>query len=95
MLAIQLRIGKVQMAGIAKSLDISEATLRRRLAVEGTSFSALVDGVRFELAKRYLQDPTLELGDVSLLLGFRDPDTFRAAFVAWSDGAPPESYRAA
>ena len=49
------------MAGIAKALDMSEATLRRRLAQEGTSFSALVEEVRFELAKRYLSDPTLEV----------------------------------
>ena len=93
-LSAQLRLGKVQMAGIAKALDMSEATLRRRLALEGTSFSALVEEVRFELAKRYLSDPTLEVADVSVLLGFRHTSEFVAAFAVWSSGVSPEAYRA-
>lgn len=93
MLSTQLRLGKVQMAGIAKALDMSEATLRRRLSLEGTSFSALVEEVRFELAKRYLRDPTLEVEDVSVLLGFRDPREFASAFALWSHGISPEVFR--
>ena len=93
-LGTQLRLGKVQMAGIARALEMSEATLRRRLSMEGTSFSALVEETRFELAKRYLRDPTLELADIAVLLGFRQPGDFAAAFTLWSNGRSPESYRA-
>jgi AraC-like DNA-binding protein len=93
-LSSQLRLGKVQMAGIAKALEMSEATLRRRLSLEGTSFSALVEEVRFELAKRYLRDPTLEVADVGVLLGFRQPSDFVAAFQSWSQGVSPAAFRA-
>ena len=93
LLGAQLRLGKVQMAGIAKALDMSEATLRRRLSQEGSSFSALLEEVRFELAKRYLRDPTLQLADVAQLLGFRDLASFGETFARWSRGAPPEAYR--
>lgn len=81
------------MAGVAKALEMSEATLRRRLNQEGSSFSALLDEVRFELAKRYLRDPTLEVADVAQLLGFRDLASFDETFARWSSGQPPESYR--
>jgi AraC-like DNA-binding protein len=93
-LSSQLRLGKVQMAGIAKALEMSEATLRRRLSLEGTSFSALLEEVRFELAKRYLRDPTLEAADVAVLLGFRQPSEFVLAFQAWSGGVTPDAFRA-
>jgi AraC-like DNA-binding protein len=93
LLGAQLRLGKVQMAGIAKALDMSEATLRRRLNQEGSSFSALLEEVRFELAKRYLRDRTLEVSDVAQLLGFRDLASFGETFARWSRGAAPEAYR--
>jgi AraC-like DNA-binding protein len=93
LLGAQLRLGKVQMAGIAKALEMSEATLRRRLSQEGSSFSALLEEVRFELAKRYLRDPTLEVADVAHLLGFRDVLSFGETFARWSRGDVPETYR--
>ena len=93
-LGTQLRLGKVQMAGIARALEMSEATLRRRLSLEGTSFSTLVEETRFELAKRYLRDPTLEVPDIAVLLGFRDARDFASAFELWSQGVSPEAYRA-
>jgi AraC-like DNA-binding protein len=93
-LGTQLRLGKVQMAGIARALEMSEATLRRRLSLEGTSFSTLVEETRFELAKRYLRDPTLEVADIAVLLGFRHAQDFAAAFELWSQGVSPEAYRA-
>jgi AraC-like DNA-binding protein len=93
LLGAQLRLGKVQMAGVAKALDMSEATLRRRLNQEGSSFSELLEEVRFELAKRYLRDPTLEVADVAQLLGFRDLASFGETFTRWSRGQAPEAYR--
>jgi AraC-like DNA-binding protein len=93
LLGAQLRIGKVQMAGIANALHMSEATLRRRLSQEGSSFSRLLEEVRFELAKRYLRDPTLEVCDVAQLLGFRDVASFGDSFARWSRGAAPEAFR--
>ncbi len=93
-LTTHLRLGKTSMAAVAKALAISEATLRRRLGQEGTSFSRVVDEVRFALARRYLRDPTLEVGEVALLLGFREPGGFIQVFERWSGGVSPAAYRA-
>jgi AraC-like DNA-binding protein len=93
LLAEQLRLGKVQMVHIARAMNVSEATLRRRLLQEGTSFSELVESTRFELAQRYLRDSTFQLEDVAFLLGFRDIESFSEAFLSWSGGNPPSAYR--
>jgi len=94
-LTAQLRLGKASMASVARALAISEATLRRRLGQEGTSFSRVVEEVRFALARRYLGDPTLEVGEVAQLLGFREPAGFVQVFERWSGGVSPAAYRAA
>lgn len=94
-LTSQLRVGKASMASVARALAISEATLRRRLGQEGTSFSRVVDEVRFGLACRYLRDPTLEVVEVAQLLGFREPTDFDQVFERWSGGASPAQFRAA
>ena len=93
LLSAELRLGRVQMARIARALGMSEATLRRRLSDEGSSFSGVLDEVRFSLAKCYLSDPSLEVRDVAELLGFRDEESFRESFARWSSGSPPEAYR--
>lgn len=94
-LTSQLRLGKASMASVARALAISEATLRRRLGQEGTSFSQVVDEVRFGLACRYLRDPTLEVIEVAQLLGFREPTGFDQVFERWSGGLSPAQFRAA
>jgi AraC-like DNA-binding protein len=94
-LTSQLRLGKASMASVARALAISEATLRRRLGQEGTSFSRVVEEVRFALARRYLRDPTLEVNEVGLLLGFREPTGFIQVFERWSGGVSPADFRAA
>jgi AraC-like DNA-binding protein len=89
----QLRFGKASMASVAQALGVSEATLRRRLLQEATSFSRVLDEVRFELARRYLADPTLQLNDVAQLLGFRDPEALTEVFERWAGGTTPAAYR--
>ena len=46
---------------VARELCMSERTLQRRLAEEGTSFHQMVDDARRELAQRYLNQPQLGL----------------------------------
>jgi AraC-like DNA-binding protein len=92
-LTTQLRLGKASMASVARAMSISEATLRRRLGQEGTSFSQVVEEVRFALARRYLEDPTLEVLEVAQLLGFREPGGFIQVFERWSGGVSPAAFR--
>ena len=75
---------------VAKRLLISERTLQRRLADEGTDFSALVDAVRREMAQQYLGSTKLTLKMLSYKLGFSDPSAFHRACIRWFGKAPGE-----
>ncbi len=77
---------------VAKRLLISERTLQRRLADEGTDFSALVDDVRREMAQQYLGSDKLTLKMLSYKLGFSDPSAFHRACLRWF-GKPPGEFQ--
>lgn len=73
---------------IARTLGLSERTLRRQLQAEGTSFGDQRAQARFDLARSYLRD--LPVRDVAEMLGYHDASTFRRAFRRWSGSTPAE-----
>ncbi len=79
---------------MAQHLELSPRTLRRRLAVEGLSFSALVDQGRRDKALRLLRSPRLSIEDVALELGYTSTSSFVRAFHRWT-GKTPVNYRRA
>lgn len=80
------------VAGTAHRLSLSEATVRRRLAKEGTTYQQLLDAVRMELALA-LREANHEPAEISALLGFSSTSSFARAFRRWTVGAVPESVR--
>jgi AraC-like DNA-binding protein len=91
-IAHALPSGKPRDERIASDLFMSPRTLRRKLAAEGTSFSMLVDGVRYELARRYIDDPCRSLTEISFLLGFSELSVFSKSFKRWT-GKTPSAFR--
>jgi AraC-like DNA-binding protein len=89
----RVRDREPQQATIARALRMSKRSLQRRLRAERTSFAALADGVRAELAAMYLGDPELAIYEVAFLLGYQDRATFDAAFHRWT-GTTPRQHRA-
>jgi AraC-like DNA-binding protein len=77
---------------IARALVTSERSLQRKLQQEGTTFQQLVDDVRLELARRYLERAEVECAEISYLLGFSHPNSFYRAFKRWT-GMTPEEHR--
>jgi len=73
---------------IARDVNISERTLRRKLREENTSFRRLVDQLRMEMAIKYLRDTNLTVEVISESLGFSDAANFRQAFRRWTKAAP-------
>lgn len=71
--------GHCRVEVVAQHLGIDRRTVARRLAGEGTTFSALVDRLRSELLARYLDDRSRPLSEVAALLGFSAP----SAFARW------------
>jgi len=77
---------------VADQLHVSVRTLRRRLSEEGSSFRELLEEVRFQLAKEYLQDTRLPLAEIAELLDYTEPGNFSHAFRRWS-GQSPRGFR--
>lgn len=71
--------GHCRMMRVAEHLGIDRKTVHRRLAEEGTSFSAIVDAVRTQTVNQHIEDRERRLSDVAYMLGFSD----QSAFSRW------------
>lgn len=76
----------------ARSLRLGTRTLRRRLEVEGTSYRALLQLQRYEVACTLLRDPKLAVHQVAGQLGYADASAFDRAFKRWAR-CSPRQYR--
>jgi len=76
----------------AQALAMSAATLQRHLAAESTSFQALKDQLRREIAIYRLHTSRVPLATLAAELGFADSSSFQHAFKNWT-GSPPGRYR--
>lgn len=88
----RLAEGEPEQGVLARRLGMSERTLQRRLRAEGTTFAALLDELRAELARQYLGDKALAVFEVAYLLGYSEPSAFNRAFRRW-EGRAPREYR--
>lgn len=87
-----LASGRPEIADIARNLGVSERTLQRRIADEGTTFRALLIEARQELGRQLLSDRSLEVDEVACLLGYQDTSSFYRAFHDW-EGLTPSRWR--
>ena len=88
-----LPLGRCSTRQVARSLNMTQRTLHRRLAAEGESFSSIVHDTREALAERYLAADRYSLTDVSELLGFTAPSAFSRWFRQ-QFGVSPTQWRA-
>jgi AraC-like DNA-binding protein len=78
---------------MARLMNISTRTLKRRLQDEGTTFRTLLDESRGAMAEALLGDDRLTLSDIAQRLGFSDLSSFSQAFKR-RYGVAPRVYRA-
>ncbi len=78
---------------VAALFSMHSRTLNRRLNAFGTSFRALMDESRFEIARQLLEDSSMEVRLIADLLGYADASAFTRAFRRWS-GTTPAQWRA-
>ena len=81
-----------ELTDVASGLDLHPQTLRRRLAVEGTTFKQLKSDIRRDTALHFLARPTLSVEDVAHRAGFSEASAFIRAFKGWT-GLTPYAYR--
>jgi AraC-like DNA-binding protein len=80
------------LGATAEALHMAPSTLQRRLAADGTSFQALKDALRRDLAIVRLHTSTVALAALADELGFADSAAFQRAFKHWT-GSSPGAYR--
>ncbi|WP_183407733.1 AraC family transcriptional regulator [Nocardioides marmoriginsengisoli] len=76
------------LAGVAAALSVGERTLRRRLAVDGTSYQGLLDEVRAELAAQLLATGSLTVAQIARRLGYAHAGSFVDAHRRWHGRTP-------
>ena len=74
-------------------MKLTERTLQRRLADEGTTFREVVDEVRCDRASALLRDPDVRVADVAYAVGYDEVTSFTKAFRRWT-GESPTDFRA-
>jgi AraC-like DNA-binding protein len=82
------------MREVARSMGLSERSLRRRLAEEGWSYSTILQENQLLLAQRLLTDPTRSIQQVGHDVGFTSTAAFHGAFKRWT-GESPAIFRSA
>lgn len=77
---------------VARELGMSSRTLQRRITEEGGTFQHLLVEARQELARHYLAEASIEIGELAYLVGYDDPNSFYRAFRSW-EGVTPAEWR--
>lgn len=81
----------LSLTSTARNLNMSERTLQRKLLSEGTSYQNILDAIRGELIKKYLEKK-VSFVEISFLLGFESQSAFNKFFKKHF-GQIPTRYR--
>ena len=73
---------------VASRLCMNRRALHRQLAQSGCTFSSILNEVRSDLVRRYVEDKGLPLSEVAHLLGFSELSGFSRWFRAQFDCSP-------
>ena len=75
---------------VAQILAIHPRSLHRHLAQEATSFFEIKDGLRRELAQKYLSESEMPLTQLAALLGFPEQSALSRACRKWFNASPSQ-----
>lgn len=84
--------GTLSLDDMAMQLHLSPRTIHRRLEEEGSSFRAIKDALRRDLALARLVKTRDPVARIASDLGYTDASAFYRAFVEWT-GMAPAHYR--
>ncbi len=87
--------GRARANEIARQLGMSHRSLVRRLALEGLTFSEVLDELRVDLAKSHLRAGKLPISQMAWLLGYREVSSFTHAFKRWTGMTPRQARKKA
>ena len=81
---------------LAQSMDVSESYIRKLLAADGTTVTALLRDARLEMALRLLRDARfqeMQISQIAFECGFSDISYFNRSFRQRYDMAPSDARR--
>jgi AraC-like DNA-binding protein len=78
---------------LAAELNMTTATMRRRLREEGASYQEIKDQLRRDVAIGYLSHSDRSVMEIALELGFSERSAFHRAFRKWTGASPGEFRR--
>jgi len=85
--------GRGSEGEIAQLLSVAVRTLRRQLAVQGTTFRQLLEDVRYEIARQLLAGSQLSATEIAEVLAYANVSAFTRSFRRWT-GSAPAAWRA-
>ena len=77
---------------VAARFGIGEQTLRRKLRQEATSYRAIIENIRRDIAIEKLVRGNHSVAELAVLLGYSETRAFTRAFGQWT-GMSPVQYR--
>jgi AraC-like DNA-binding protein len=88
-----MQAGHVALHLAARQLGMTARTLQRRLRDEGTSFHAVLDDVRRDVALTQMRVRRQSIDELAFVLGFEKSSSFHRAFKRWTGQTPGEFRR--
>lgn len=85
---LMLPMGRATCEAVAQGLGLSLRTMQRQLDEAGETFTDILNEVRRELARRYVENPQYSLLRVSELLGYGSASSFTRWFSAQFGESP-------
>lgn len=82
----------VPLSEAAASLGYSERSLRRQLALAGTTYRKLAEQIAESRARQLLGNTTSSIQAIAFDLGFDSPSNFARSFKRWT-GTSPKAFR--
>jgi AraC-like DNA-binding protein len=92
-LAGSLEGGSPTLGVVARRLAMSQRSLQRRLAEEGTRFGLVLEDLRRELAREHLEAHGAAISEIAWLTGFSDVSAFTRAVSRWFGRGPAQLRR--
>ena len=87
--------GNCNIEFIASSIGLTSKKLRRLLAAEATTFSAILEKVRADMARDYLVQSDAPIASIAGLLDYSSTPPFTLAFRRWTGKSPLQFRKAA
>ena len=83
-------MGGADVASVARLLSLHPRTLQRRLAADGTTYAAILDGVRRDTARQFLTGSDMPMSQIAAAVGLSEQSALTRSCRRWFGLTPRE-----